>query len=370
MQIDGMGVAQPRGVGVTSKSPQQTQVQAQPKPAQSEDEVSLPQPPKWAQKLVLQTLQFSLELHGLSYKAPRMQEPIEEPEVVTPETLFDFQEVSDNVMQFVTGGLNAARANGKSDAELTEMMAQARRGIDMGFEDAKRQLGSLATDNEDIRVGIEQSYKLIQESMDEFEQEFFGQVPAPKTDADDIAAPLQNMLEIQTNSGSNVVLRFNDDAQTSQPEQTGNQFTLKSSQSFKFSVEGNVSSGDMSAIGDIVKGIDELLGHFFSGNFEELLEKAGKLNLDDSNLASFSMRIKQNLKISQAYQGANPLQETLQPMADYLPKLEQLQQRSDVILPRFQQQALLAAVLAARGQGNADDLSRFSSFNQRMLNAL
>ena len=118
MQIDGVGSAQPKGVGVSPKAPQQ----AQEKQASSGEEVSLHQPPKWAQVLVQQALQFALEINGQRYQAPKAKEP----EVVTPETLFDFQSVADNVLQFITGRLGAARADGKSDDDLTEMMEQAR----------------------------------------------------------------------------------------------------------------------------------------------------------------------------------------------------------------------------------------------------
>ena len=50
MQIDGMGAAQPKGVGIAPKSPQQ----AESKTADKGDEVSLNKPPKWAQVLIQQ----------------------------------------------------------------------------------------------------------------------------------------------------------------------------------------------------------------------------------------------------------------------------------------------------------------------------
>lgn len=119
MQIEGVGAAQ-QGVGVSPKSPQQ----AEQKQVKSEEEVSLHKPPKWAQVLIQQALQFSLEINGQGYQAPKVKEP----EEITPETLFDFQSVADNVLQFVTGRLGAARADGKSDDDLTGMMEQARKG--------------------------------------------------------------------------------------------------------------------------------------------------------------------------------------------------------------------------------------------------
>lgn len=363
MQIDGVGAAQPKGVGVAPKSPQQ----ADSKPVNNEDEVSLHKAPKWAQVLIQQALQFSLEINGQGYQAPKVKEP----EEITPETLFDFQSVADNVLQFVTGRLGAARADGKSDDDLTGMMEQARKGIDKGFGEAKKQLGKWATDNEDIKTGIDQSYKLIQKGLEEFEKEFFGKVSPTDMGAAEMASRQQGSLEIQTKDGDKVVLRFNDSWQTkSQKDDSGSQFSLKSSQSFSFSLEGNLSSEEMDSIGKLVKGIDDLAGNFFSGNFDDLLKKAGELKLDDSQLASYSLKLKQSLKLSQTYQGAHSLQEMLKPLADYLPKLDQVQQQADALLPASQQQALTPAVLAARGQSDPVQVGSFTSFNQRMLDAL
>ncbi|ASI25127.1 TPA: DUF5610 domain-containing protein [Aeromonas salmonicida] len=363
MQIDGVGSAQPKGVGVSPKAPQQ----AQEKQASSGEEVSLHQPPKWAQVLVQQALQFALEINGQRYQAPKAQEP----EVVTPETLFDFQSVADNVLQFITGRLGAARADGKSDDDLTEMMEQARKGVDMGFGAAREQLGDWATENEDIKTGIDQSYKLIQDGLEEFEKEFFGKVSTTEMGAAEMASRQQGYLEIQTKDGDKVVLRFNDSWQVkSENSESGSQFSLKSSQSFSFSLEGDLSSDEMDSIGKLIKGIDDLAGNFFSGNFEDLLKKAGELKLDDSQLASYSLKLKQSVKLSQTYQGASSLQDLLKPLADYLPKLNQVQQQADTLLPESQQQALTPAVLAARGQTEPAQVNSFTSFNQRMLEAL
>lgn len=363
MQIDGVGSAQPKGVGVSPKAPQQ----AQEKQASSGEEVSLHQPPKWAQVLVQQALQFALEINGQRYQAPKAKEP----EVITPETLFDFQSVADNVLQFITGRLGAARADGKSDDDLTEMMEQARKGVDMGFGAAREQLGDWVTENEDIKTGIDQSYKLIQDGLEEFEKEFFGKVSTTEMGAAEMASRQQGYLEIQTKDGDKVVLRFNDSWQVkSENSESGSQFSLKSSQSFSFSLEGDLSSDEMDSIGKLIKGIDDLAGNFFSGNFEDLLKKAGELKLDDSQLASYSLKLKQSVKLSQTYQGASSLQDLLKPLADYLPKLNQVQQQADTLLPESQQQALTPAVLAARGQNEPAQVNSFTSFNQRMLEAL
>ena len=126
--------------------------------------------------------------------------------------------------------------------------------MDKGFGDARKQLGDWA-DNSDIKTGMDQSYKLIQEGLDQFEKEFFGKVSTTDMGQAEMASRQQGSLEIQTKDGDKVVLRFNDSWQTkSQKDDSGSQFSLKSSQSFSFSLEGNLSSEEMDSIGKLVKG--------------------------------------------------------------------------------------------------------------------
>lgn len=81
-----------------------------------------------------------------------------------------------------------------------------------------------------------------------------------------------------------------------------------------------------------------------------MLDKASELKLDDSQLASYSLKLKQSVKLEPDLSGAHSLQDLIKPFADYLPKLDQVQKQADSLLPPSQQQALTPAVLAARGK--------------------
>lgn len=366
MQIDGMGKTVSKSSDLTSKAQQQATQSQSASSSEQSDQVSLHNRPKWAQVLIQQALQFSLELNGNQYQAPKQSEE------VTPDTLFDYEEVAKNVLQFVTGRLGAARADGKDDDSLTSMMEQARKGVDMGFADAKKMLGKDATDNEDIKTGIDQSYKLIKEGLDQFEKEFFGKVSPTEQAAVEMASRQQGYLEIETREGDKVVLRFNDSWQFKNDQgNQGSRVSFQNSQNFSFALQGELSDEEMSSIGDLVKGIDDLGESFFSGDLDKVADKANGLGLDNSQLASFSLSLKQQNRISQTYQGNknNTLQETLKPLASYLPKLEQVQNQADQTLTPDSQTALTQSVLAAQGQ-SSDQTSRFLGFNQRMLEAL
>lgn len=363
MQIDGVGKGVAAGIDLANKSREKGAARAE-SPRDQGDQVSLHGRPRWAQALVQQALQFSLEINGGHYQAPKQTEE------VTPDTLFDFEEVAKNVLSFVTGRLGAARADGKGDDELGTMMEQARKGVDMGFEQARKMLGDLATDNEDIKTGIDQSYKLIQEGLDQFEKEFFGQVSATDMAAAQLASRQQGSLEIETRDGDKVVLRFNDSwqFQASSSDQ-GSKVSFQYSQSFSFSLQGNLSEAETGAIGQLIKGLDTLAHSFFSGNLDTLPDQLGDLQLDDSQLASFSLKVKQQSRVNLAYQGDHSLQDLLKPLADYLPKLQQWQSQADEALPPPSQQSLTQSVLMAQGR-DQEQRQRFNGFNQRMLDAL
>lgn len=60
----------------------------------------------------------------------------------------------------------------------------------------------------------------------------------------------------------------------------------------------------MEAIGKLVKGLDELAGQFFGGGEgKTLADRLDGLQLDDSQLASYSLKLKQSARLSQTYQG-------------------------------------------------------------------
>ncbi|WP_199610594.1 DUF5610 domain-containing protein [Flocculibacter collagenilyticus] len=97
-------------------------------------------------------------------------------EVKEPSLTFDFKEVAKNVMSFVEGVITTARSDGASDDKLTSMFAQARAGIDEGFEQARAELEDLGMMDEELEEGIGKSYELIEKRLGKFEQEFFDKV--------------------------------------------------------------------------------------------------------------------------------------------------------------------------------------------------
>ena len=191
---------------------------------------------------------------------------MQEPQEVTPETLFDFQSVADNVLQFVTGRIGAARADRQVRRRPDQDDGAGPQGVDKGFSDARKQLGGWA-DNEDIKTGMDQSCKLIQKGLDEFERRSSsarcrpriwgcqdGQPPAgPPRDRDpgrgqgDVA--LQRQLAVQV------------------PERWGRQPVQPQVEpELRLLPWRGSDSAEMDAIGTLVKGLDELAGQFFKGD--------------------------------------------------------------------------------------------------------
>ncbi|ALP42206.1 hypothetical protein WL1483_2787 [Aeromonas schubertii] len=87
MQIDGVGKGVAAGTDLANKSREKGAARAE-SPRDQGDQVSLHGRPRWAQALVQQALQFSLEINGGHYQAPKQTEE------VTPDTLLVMTPIS------------------------------------------------------------------------------------------------------------------------------------------------------------------------------------------------------------------------------------------------------------------------------------
>ncbi|MFM9598225.1 DUF5610 domain-containing protein, partial [Streptomyces scabiei] len=60
--------------------------------------------------------------------------PVEQEKKDKP--LFDFEEIVKNVLDFVTGAVKKAQADGADDDKLKGMLSDARKGVQIGIDDA------------------------------------------------------------------------------------------------------------------------------------------------------------------------------------------------------------------------------------------
>lgn len=234
--------------------------------------------------------------------------------------LFDFESVVKNVLEFVKGAVNMARANGKSDDELRDMLGKAREGVDLGVGDARKVIEDSGLMDDDIKTGIEKSHEGLHKGIDEFEKSLF----EPKSEGVLVGgaqyASLKNQAEFAftTAEGDEVVISFNDAYSSSKAfaaseGEKGKAVAFGSEESheveFSISVNGELNSAEKEAINGMMKDIRDISQAFFRGDFEKAFEQAKKLSLDNDQIAQFSLDMKQTKKVAaiSQYQQTDPV---------------------------------------------------------------
>ncbi len=445
MKVDGLHDS----LVTSQKHKGHTKIQEQAKAERAQDRVDLATPVRVGQMVLYVSISKSLNINGHSFTAvpspAANSEPAVEPSDDNP-LGFDYKAVAKNVLGFVTGRIRQAQTEGESEEKLQGMLAQAQKGIEQGFGEARRELTDMGMLSEDLGKGIDKSYAAIQEGLGKFQQELFGsateatQVSTTVAVAQASAATRnQGSLELTTLEGDRVLLQF-DEAQQWRLQQGGvqvnrraldayaeagasgagsganggdslvassSEFFYSHTASFSFSVQGDLNPDELKSIGALVQQMGSLSDRFFSGDLQGAFDMAQQFQLDDSQLASMSLDLKQQQSV--AWSGAKiqtlqpapaqpesavsdgllagaaggrndattmpRLNETLlAPMADYLQQLREMMTQANSFFEPEQQSALSKWVVANQ-VGSPDPsleavFSNFNNFNQRMFGVL
>ncbi|GAA6204590.1 hypothetical protein NBRC116600_13870 [Thalassotalea sp. SU-HH00458] len=286
-------------------------------------------------------------------------------------SLFDFEKVAENVLNFIGGRIRLAKEEGSSNDELEAMFNQARTGVTRGFEQALGELDELGVLDDELTNGIEKSRGLIFQGIDELEQSYFPtnnqaekseDSEVSKLDSENIVTSLNTELYasskrtsdlvITTLDGDKVSIAFSDiqhaeknDRYTNDKDQV-ERFESSSSSyrttHFSYTIEGDISDDEQQAIASLIKDVNMLQKDFFKGDIEKAFDHAMNLGFDTGQIAEFSMELYQSktTKVSQAYsevanadQKVLPSQEkTLRPLIDFVKQLQVLQDQTDRLL--------------------------------------
>lgn len=132
-------------------------------------------------------------------------------------SLFDFEEVAKNVLNFVGGAIKNAKNNGADTAELNALFEQATSGVLKGIKLAEKDLAGFL--NDEITNGITQSKNLIEQGINKLRQDIF-EPKEPVADAGktksvtNISVEYEKQqfgeLNIRTRDGDTVKLTFED----------------------------------------------------------------------------------------------------------------------------------------------------------------
>lgn len=232
------------------------------------------------------------------------------------------EKVADRILGFI----GSVVGQEPDEGQRSELLEQARAGIEKGFAEARDILDGLGVLKGDIADNVNRTYDLIQNGLDrlaskdsdniDIEQ---GADAAVATQAGFAAASYSTSqttsLIVNTQDGDRVTIDISKKAKTSRTEVAGSsgdagfntiQSSREASVSFNFSVEGNLDKDEQKAIDKLIKRIDNVSDRFFDGKVQSAFEKAAKIKFDSEELADYSL----NLSNSQAYRAVAAYQQS------------------------------------------------------------
>lgn len=233
--------------------------------------------------------------------------PIAEKKADKP--LFDFDEIVKNVLDFVSSAVNKAKANGADDEKLKDMLGDARKGVQIGIDDAVDELKGTGVFNDGMEEGINKSKEGIYNGLDKFEESLFNPQPASVniSQAQYVSMTSNAEYKFTTAEGDEVSISFADafesqSASGYQQNSNSESFASSSSQSrqvsFSMSVNGDLNEQEQEAINAMMEDLQDLSKTFFGGDLDEAFEQAQELSLDSDQLVAFSMDLRQTKTIA------------------------------------------------------------------------
>lgn len=334
------------------------------------------------------------------------------------ESLFDFEEVAKNVLNFVGGAIKSAKMNGGDEEELTSMFEQATAGVLKGVEMARKDLAGFM--DEEIDDGINKSVDLIRSGIEQLREEVFG-----NNDSAEAISSLERSasysrsesgeIEITTRDGDIVTINFEDaqrlelnqqfiaSQQRSPSEDNRNESeaSTKSSNSsasetlsffqrsgMSFSIDGELDNEEKQAIADLVENVKGLADSFYADDVEGAFNRALELGFNDEELAGYALQLQktESVQIAQSYgavsryTGDDTEQESnkdkqIRPIADYLQDMmSSMQNATQRLSSQNDLDSLVTGLMSKVGTVSTDELvdaiNQFNSFNKRVLETI
>ncbi len=232
---------------------------------------------------------------------------------------FTPDKVSGRIADYVAMGLERAKREGKSDAELQSIYDASVKGIEQGFREATEILEQMNLLSEDLSSTIDETLSLTLSKVSEYAPSATtSPITAPSTSSISAAERYESAesfsLKVRTQDGDNVTIRF---ANTESYESSlgyfsngegtsATAFSIDRSQksSFQFSVTGDLDDDEISALQNLIQEINLIADDFFDGDVQAAFEQASEFEMDKTELASMRLTLKRSEEYStvSAYQ--------------------------------------------------------------------
>jgi len=300
---------------------------------------------------------------------------------------FDFEEVAKNVLDFVSKTIQGAKNGGASDEKLEEMFAQAREGVDMGFAQARQELGDMDMLSDDVKEGMDRSYDLIGSGINDLEDSLFGKAENETGIAQSnvISRELgmqeteQGSISIKTRDGDDINISFGRSTSLAQSQSVSDngyssQTSYSRSQSFSIEVNGDLNDEELKAINELVGDISGLADEFFNGDVQKAFEQASELGFDASQIAQFSLDFKEVKQVAvREHYAPSQAQSPIATIAPYMKDLNDVMNNGSSLFSQDNLKQLMQDVAQEQLNMMDDLLSKsaidFSNFNNQLTDA-
>ncbi|MGB1298443.1 MAG: DUF5610 domain-containing protein [Psychrobium sp.] len=296
---------------------------------------------------------------------------------------FDFEEVAKNVMDFVGKAIMGAKESGASDDKLAEMFAQAREGVDMGFEQARQELGDMDMLSDDVKEGMDRSYGLITQGIDDLEADVFGKqaTAAPSVVARELGLQETETgsISIKTRDGDDINISFGSSTTLAQSQQSSeNGYSSEThysrTQSFSIEVNGELDDEELKAINSLVEDISGLADEFFNGDVQKAFEQASELGFDASQIAQYSLDFKEVKQVAiREHYSSNASNSPFATLSPYVKDLNGIMESGESLFDKDNLKQLMQDVAEKQINALDDMLNKsaidFSNFNQQLVDA-
>ncbi len=240
--------------------------------------------------------------------------------------------VTDRIMGFISGRLQAEKEAGASEERLQNLYNEAVSGLEQGFKEAKDIIESHGLLNGEVQDNFLQTISMVQEEMETLREDLFGipptegdqPVPVPAAEAGSTSrveaysesAFYQQTrtfdMQVKTRDGDVVTLRVNAGEQADYQSSAlrssdvqGEAFaaSYQNYSNISFSVEGELDEEEMAALNDLFGQVNDVAEVFYSGNVGEAFNKALEVGYDASELAGFAVHMTRSevVAVKQAY---------------------------------------------------------------------
>lgn len=264
----------------------------------------------------------------------------------SPADRFDGEQVQKVVLANVKRALDQAQSRGASEQELDRIKEQALRGAAKGFGEAKdiikglgRMTDELAEKIDASLLGLQKAIKEDDYSLVSAKQEVQARPEGQLYSQGYYRTNQAVNLQLKTASGKTLEINISQNQEILHDlrEKGGlslGQWQMKSAGAISFVVNGGeLSEREKKAIGELVANVGKIADQFFNGSLDKAYEMAKELSLDDDQLVSMSLNMRQETtKAMAAYQQPGSsmasLPKGLQPISDFVQQLEDVRQQA------------------------------------------